>query len=298
MYLQCSLLLLYFSFSSHGRPTSSNDERPAFAYGGGSSSIYGGPSSFNYDEPSSWFYEMVHDEEPQSSAFSSMIYDTFKLMQDRISMYSPALHVGKIHRGLHHRPELVQPKDRILGYNPDFNHPYPSEVFTHTPNSLHAKIVPHEIATNCTRLVHYRATLDRHMTDTNCEGVTGYLSPEVCRSMAKLPRDEWEKTHGAEAVSVCMCEALQQTHGMVSLVKDDRCQARFSIGDLEKDSLEFCAASLALCASVCFFINWWNAGLGLVPCLVACCQAEEVAAKLTFRPCPLCWAARFIPIPL
>jgi len=302
MYLQCALLLLFGSFSCHGRPTSSIDEKPASAYGdgGGPSSNYGGPSIYGgsnsyYDEPSSWFYEMVQDEEPQSPGFSSLIYDTFRLMQDRVSMYSPAQHVGKIHRGVHHRPELIQPKDRLLGYNPDFRHPYPSEVFTHSPNSLYAKIVPHEIASNCTRLVHYRATLDHYMTDINCKGVSGYLSPEVCRAIARLPRDDWEKTYGAEAVSVCMCEALQQTHGMVSLVKDDRCLARISVEGLGEAAIINCTVVLGICGSTCVFVGFWSDGAGLVPCLKLCCKADETAAKIVFKPCPLCWGTKDLP---
>jgi len=72
--------------------------------------------------PSSWFFEMVEDEEPPSGfVFSNGFYQSFKLMQDRIHDYAPALHVGKINRGSFRNPELVHPRHRAIASGSDFN---------------------------------------------------------------------------------------------------------------------------------------------------------------------------------
>jgi len=54
-------------------------------------------------------------------------------MGDRVDLYAPALHVGKINRGHYPKPELLQPRHRVMGYDPDFNH-RDSSAFRYTPS--------------------------------------------------------------------------------------------------------------------------------------------------------------------
>ena len=52
---------------------------------------------------------------------SSVFYNTFKVMQERMDFYAPATHVGKIYRGNYQKPELFQPRYRTFGWVSDFN---------------------------------------------------------------------------------------------------------------------------------------------------------------------------------
>ena len=77
--------------------------------------VNGRPSSWN------WYKDMEQDDEASESlSMSSLFYNTFKVMQDRMDFYAPAKHVGKINRGHYQKPELLQPRHRTLGWNSDF----------------------------------------------------------------------------------------------------------------------------------------------------------------------------------
>merc|ERR1712179_394066 len=128
------LLLLLISYSTYGRPRPSHHpsygrppEYPTFE--GHGQEYY---SVNNYD---GWFYEMDphHDLSDPESEFTSHLHETFRQMQDSIHMYAPALHVGKINRGHFPKPELLQPRHRVMGYNSDFNQGDDS-AFGYTPS--------------------------------------------------------------------------------------------------------------------------------------------------------------------
>ena len=116
------MYLLYFVVlllsRTHGRPSYQTYGKPHDypAYDGGHA-----PSYYSTDDYNGWFFEMEPHHEPSGPGFSSKIYETFHQMQDGIHMYAPALHVGKISRGHYPKPELLQPRHRVMGYNSDFH---------------------------------------------------------------------------------------------------------------------------------------------------------------------------------
>jgi len=141
------LLLLLISYSTYGRPRPSHHpsygrppEYPTF--GGHGQEYY---SINNYD---GWFYEMDphHDLSDPESEFTSHLHETFRQMQDGIHMYAPALHVGKINRGHFPKPELLQPRHRVMGYNSDFNQGDDS-AFGYTPSFPNPRCVEVKRAT-------------------------------------------------------------------------------------------------------------------------------------------------------
>ena len=64
---------------------------------------------------------MEPHHEPSGPGFTSKIYESFHQMQEGVHTYAPALHVGKISRGHYPKPELLQPRHRVMGYNSDFH---------------------------------------------------------------------------------------------------------------------------------------------------------------------------------
>ena len=77
--------------------------------------ISGRPSSWN------WYEDMEQDDEASNSlSLSSVFYNTFRIMQDRMNFYGPATHVGKIYRGAYQKPELLQPRYWTFGWGADF----------------------------------------------------------------------------------------------------------------------------------------------------------------------------------
>jgi len=125
------LFLLLTSYSTYGRPSyhPSDGRTPGYpTYGGhGQDHHY---STNNYD---GWFFEMEPHHEPSGPGFTSEIHKTFRQIQDGVHMYAPALHVGKINRGHFPKPELLQPRHRVMGYNSDFNQGDAS-AFRYTPS--------------------------------------------------------------------------------------------------------------------------------------------------------------------
>ena len=117
------MYLLYFVVlivsRTHGRPSYHTYGRPYDypTYGGHAQSYY----STTSDEYNDWFFEMEPHHEPSGPGFTSKMYETFHQIQDGVHMYAPALHVGKINRGHYPKPELLQPRHRVMGYNSDFN---------------------------------------------------------------------------------------------------------------------------------------------------------------------------------
>ena len=99
------------SYHTYGRP----HDYPTYSYGGHGQS-YNSTEDYN-----GWFFEMEPHHEPSGPGFTSKMYETFHQMQDGIHMYAPALHVGKISRGHYPKPELLQPRHRVMGYNSDFH---------------------------------------------------------------------------------------------------------------------------------------------------------------------------------
>jgi len=129
------MYLLYFVVllvsRTHGRPSYHTYGRPYDypTYGGNAQSYY----STTSDEYNDWFFEMEPHHEPSGPGFTSKMYETFHQIQDGVHMYAPALHVGKINRGHYPKPELLQPRHRVMGYNSDF-HQGDASAFGYTPS--------------------------------------------------------------------------------------------------------------------------------------------------------------------
>lgn len=75
---------------------------------------------------------MEVNDDDQEPSYTSLIYSTFKQIISRVEMFSPALHTGLINRGNYHKPELLNPKYRVMGWDSDFYHE-DSSAFSNVP---------------------------------------------------------------------------------------------------------------------------------------------------------------------
>ena len=73
-----------------------------------------------YSQDDSW-YGMGDWDTPPSHQ-SNPYYLTYQYMQNQMSLFGFAQHVGKINRGHLVNPELNRPRDRAFGYQNDFNY--------------------------------------------------------------------------------------------------------------------------------------------------------------------------------
>jgi len=70
-----------------------------------------------------WWFDIGGRDSYASDYLSatSPFYRWFKQAQTQYDMFAPALHVGKINRGIFLNPELNLPADRAIGHKPDFH---------------------------------------------------------------------------------------------------------------------------------------------------------------------------------
>jgi len=102
----------------------------------------------DYHQGDDWWYDLGGQNSYASDYLyaTSPYYSWFKNAQQQYDMFAPALHVGKINRGLFSNPELNLPADRAFGdpYHSDFHaHEMSSGAFEYRPRGQ--KIVARKV---------------------------------------------------------------------------------------------------------------------------------------------------------